>query len=764
MQRGAATDLEYMIGLGHAEADVKEALRLANGNRNAALYILVRGGVTRQTAWRQECPEDWTNGIVALPNLPENRALHKSPVYVFIGQFWPTDDGVDYVYNNKVTLKDGREWVVKKSYSDFVAFYRSLPYGTCSSFKNSFPSPSITSFIFGDLSKQELVDRQTALQEWIRELCTSEVCMTNTKVLEALYLFVEAHAHGGRSGFKLDATPDAATRLPTTAAVSPLLQNLKSSSETAVLKRRQSYIARANLVDTELLPLPLKLVQELVPFKVDVRKLHCFGELLEMKSSQFIRRLFEAADIYGSAVSAEESAHGLTEIDFDQLRKDCRRDRFVVQGRRIEGSLVDVEAIIQRCTASICEAITASGRNIDLNTSSPRAVNPFDEDMAPTAIPLVEATAVHDCVSVASPAATTGAVARPSSSGNEGGGKLSGTVCRPPRNPFEDDATAEATRGSTATSPQGETFEGTACLPPAVASATKQSVGNPFEDEHDPVPETLNVAGSEGKGTVCAQKEKPFTAAEEDYSPQPASQRLTGYAPLAQQEEQKEILQDEELWQVWQEEIEEDTELARAIKESLAVHTLPDSVRARSFSVPTANGERTVRQSCDALSTAVLHAISRTESAYLSHASLHDLLDMTNLHNVPGFQPYLFVPESGLAEPLCLQFSVLERNGNAKNVSSKFAKPGSAADEWCVECQGETSTVYRLLDAASMQLIVQLRVTFLITQYGMPTVTTEAGRNSCAVTALAMKEGKCQLIVDRMTTTTARDWGNQSLV
>jgi hypothetical protein len=215
---------------------------------------------------------------------------------------------------------------------------------------------------------------------------------------------------------------------------------------------------------------------------------------------------------------------------------------------------------------------------------------------------------------------------------------------------------------------------------------------------------------------------------------------------------------------LWQEEKEEDTELARAIKESLAVHKLPDSVRARSFSVPTANGERTVRQSCDALSTAVLHAISRTESAYLSHASLHDLLDMTNVHNVPGFQPYLFVPESGLAEPLCLQFSVLERNGNAKNVSSKFAKSGSVADEWCVECQGETSTVYRLLDAASMQLIVQLRVTFLITQYGMPTVTTEAGRNSCAVTALAMKEGKCQLIVDRMTATTARDWGNQSLV
>jgi hypothetical protein len=177
-----------------------------------------------------------------------------------------------------------------------------------------------------------------------------------------------------------------------------------------------------------------------------------------------------------------------------------------------------------------------------------------------------------------------------------------------------------------------------------------------------------------------------------------------------------------------------------------------------------AEAATSLRESCEALSKRVLHQLSRTESAYLSHAGLQELLDIGNQRGAPDFQPFLFVPESALAEPLQLTFSILERNTKAVNAQSKFARAESAPDEWCVECRGETSTVYRQLDAETMVPMLQLRVTFLLTIFGMPVTRTVGGGSpggESVVTALSMKEGKCQLVVDKVTQTTSRDWGEK---
>ena len=64
------------------------------------------------------------------------------------------------------------------------------------------------------------------------------------------------------------------------------------------------------------------------------------------------------------------------------------------------------------------------------------------------------------------------------------------------------------------------------------------------------------------------------------------------------------------------------------------------------------------------LSQCTLQAISRTESAYFSHACLHDIMDVANSKESPDFVPFLFVPESVLADAVEVRFRLQERQSN----------------------------------------------------------------------------------------------------
>jgi hypothetical protein len=68
-------------------------------------------------------------------------------------------------------------------------------------------------------------------------------------------------------------------------------------------------------------------------------------------------------------------------------------------------------------------------------------------------------------------------------------------------------------------------------------------------------------------------------------------------------------------------------------------------------------------------------------------------------------------------------------------------------------CEGEASTVYRLMNEETMKLLSQIRVTFTYTLFGMPRYDDEL-----ELTGFEVRQGRSYVIVSRDTTTTSRDW------
>eukprot|EP01034_Spumella_vulgaris_P022181 gene22181-28291_t len=211
-------------------------------------------------------------------------------------------------------------------------------------------------------------------------------------------------------------------------------------------------------------------------------------------------------------------------------------------------------------------------------------------------------------------------------------------------------------------------------------------------------------------------------------------------------------------------------------------------------------------QMLDYVSKAALQQISRTESAFLSHSALMEMLDVNDTRRTADFSPFLVVPESTLAEPLVLNFRIQERNASKENtdgnnssiynishhithvpvasvVSADTAhelRAHNMADavahvsldeaqrplsrstsvsslhEWCVVCEGEASTVYRVMDAETMETTLQIKVTFVYSLFALPVVET-SGRAE-RVVDFRLKEGKTFLLIAKDTTTTSRDW------
>ena len=196
------SDLDHFVSLGFNEDQAREALQTTNGHREAAYHILVEGKKTKKEkkkdhAWRNEMEDDWIDGVGVLPVIAENRALHKSPIYLSITAYRGREDCEKYQFLVNVILKDGRKWRVMKTYSDFSLLKHAVPFTLCRKLKSKFPLPAACHMIFGGKQTTAFAEqRMMELNEWLRELSLNEKCMNCQPILRALHLFIEADEHG----------------------------------------------------------------------------------------------------------------------------------------------------------------------------------------------------------------------------------------------------------------------------------------------------------------------------------------------------------------------------------------------------------------------------------------------------------------------------------------------------------------------------------------------------------------------------------------
>ena len=173
---------------------------------------------------------------------------------------------------------------------------------------------------------------------------------------------------------------------------------------------------------------------------------------------------------------------------------------------------------------------------------------------------------------------------------------------------------------------------------------------------------------------------------------------------------------------------------------SNTVIELMSSVQLLPLASPSADSETFVKS--------LLRQLSRTESAFLSLCLLNTIVD------IPGSSEegsnIVLVPEAMLAEPMQLTIELLERK---PTTMSKTNVPAATTlnREYCIDCELNTSTVYRFCDDMTMSTLLQCRVVYSKRVYGM-----------LGGTSLSEKAGPSHVVFIRETKTTARDWSQQS--
>lgn len=345
------TDLDFFVGLGHSEKAVRDALLLARGDRNTALFYLARAGATGdrgQLAWRKVSPEDWVDGATkAVSTIAENRALHQSPVYIFVQDYYPGDDG-EYVYRMQITLKDGSQWKIGRTFSDFSSFYNSLPFGSVRSLTKSFPAQSIIQNLFGDTQSKAFLDKRLeGLSEWMRDLVLNEQCMSNTKLLDVLYAFVEVGKH----------KPGATSIEPTPQNfASPLLLETQDSTQVAFLKRKSSYFSQAAQPGPEQLPISVEDAVQWMPLKVNMKKLQCYHDLIAIKQSAETK---QSEDTVRNEEQSEEDAELMAALAASEA-----------EARELAEENAQLEAAIQASMQSASAVVKLESERLD-ETASP---------------------------------------------------------------------------------------------------------------------------------------------------------------------------------------------------------------------------------------------------------------------------------------------------------------------------------------------------------------------------------------------------------
>jgi hypothetical protein len=163
------------------------------------------------------------------------------------------------------------------------------------------------------------------------------------------------------------------------------------------------------------------------------------------------------------------------------------------------------------------------------------------------------------------------------------------------------------------------------------------------------------------------------------------------------------------------------------------------------------------RQSAENFSKSVVRTMSRTESAYLSLLCVNKVIDLCpppldNIEDDDFSMPPLIVPESILADPILINLKVLERK--SKSLSPIPVRPRDC----CIDCEGQTSTVFRVCAGESMQTLLQFRVVYSRRVYGMLSAPDPLSSGNTNVHAIVEKVGSAHLVFYRETKTTARDW------
>lgn len=189
-----ATDLDILVSRGFGREESQQALRQTRGDVDAATRLMVTGqGIE---TWADSIPGEWRDNIDSQVSFNAKcRALWKSKFYVSIPS-WIRKDTVKgdlkVFFTISVIMRDGRHWKVEKRFSSLHNFWRSLPFGSLSHFKNQFPQP----FIRLATPTDEMYDqRRLQLDEWMQELCLDEKSMTNPKIVELLGGLIEAGEH-----------------------------------------------------------------------------------------------------------------------------------------------------------------------------------------------------------------------------------------------------------------------------------------------------------------------------------------------------------------------------------------------------------------------------------------------------------------------------------------------------------------------------------------------------------------------------------------
>jgi hypothetical protein len=151
----------------------------------------------------------------------------------------------------------------------------------------------------------------------------------------------------------------------------------------------------------------------------------------------------------------------------------------------------------------------------------------------------------------------------------------------------------------------------------------------------------------------------------------------------------------------------------------------------------------------------VLKRMGRTESAFITFGSFSRLLESgpdeeASVSTPFDTQPIMIIPESSLAEPIKIFFSLKNREGTG---------------EWCLQADCEAGTSFRVNDAESddINTLLQVKITYQAVFFGMPVFAAERGSVGPVVTAFSIKEGKRSLVAERDMRATARDWNQNEL-
>lgn len=372
----AATDFDYLVQLGYPSERVREALATTRGDRSSALHILQKGGLGKKeaSAWRSELKDDFSSGakITNLPVSVDNRALWRTPFYIRVGET-RTRNGKTF-YTLSVVKKNGESWKIERSYSEFLGFKNSLPLFTTSAFKNPFPPKKDLVALFSTVNTEL---RRQALEEWMRELCLSELSMRNDAILALLGEFVEERKQG--NPVQAIPSPDAAF-MPSTPAGG--MTRYGGTSPHAPLGSPTS-TGTVNIASLQMLsgPLSYQQLKSALPFKIPLLEAPSESQFPKHTGGDFLERgeldsRVASLRYYSTDPSAEPSgeegsmfrAAGPTGLDqasmsMRQLQKDFLRDRLILQGsQRLEGASCDIAQIVAAMQTAVAALAAQAGK------------------------------------------------------------------------------------------------------------------------------------------------------------------------------------------------------------------------------------------------------------------------------------------------------------------------------------------------------------------------------------------------------------------